>query len=46
VHTDVSFLRALIGFEVEGDADVTAGQRYAAVLVPGPEGADYLPATA
>lgn len=46
VHADVPFQRALIGFEVDEDADVKADQRYVAVLVPYPEGVDYRPATA
>jgi hypothetical protein len=40
VHAEVPFQRALIGFEVDEEADV------AAVLVPGPTGVAYRPATA
>ncbi|WP_223874356.1 hypothetical protein [Salinispora mooreana] len=46
VHGGVPLQRALIGFEVDEDADITADRRYAAVLVPSPEGLDYRPATA
>jgi hypothetical protein len=46
VHADVPFQRALIGFEIDEDADITADQRWAAVLLPDPEGMDYRPATA
>ena len=46
VHADVPFQRAFIGFEIDEDADITADQRYAAVLLPDPEGMDYRPATA
>ncbi|WP_439657929.1 hypothetical protein ACSHWB_36845 [Lentzea sp. HUAS TT2] len=46
VHADVPFHRAFIGFEIDEDADITAEQRYAAVLLPGTEGWDYRPATA
>ncbi|MFG3711665.1 hypothetical protein [Micromonospora sp. NPDC047730] len=45
VH-DVPLQRALIGFEVDEDADIAADRRYAAVLLPSPEGLDYRPATA
>jgi hypothetical protein len=46
VHAEVPFQRALIGFEVDEEADVAADQRHAAVLVPGPTGVAYRPATA
>ncbi len=42
VHADTPFQRALIGFEIDEDTD----SRYAAVLLPNPEGMDYRPATA
>ncbi|MEV6595578.1 hypothetical protein AB0M36_01800 [Actinoplanes sp. NPDC051346] len=45
VYADVPFQRALIGFEIDGDADITADQRYAAVLLPSAHGLDYHPAT-
>ncbi len=45
VHADVPFQRALIGFEVDEDADVTADGRYAAALLPGPAGMTFHPAT-
>ena len=45
VHADVPFGRALIGFEVD-EVEITAERRYAAVLVPGPVGMDYHPASA
>jgi hypothetical protein len=38
--------RSLIGFEIDADADITADRRYAAVLLPLPEGFDFRPATA
>lgn len=44
VHGDVPLQRALIGFEVDEDADIAADRRYAAVLLPSPEGLDYRPA--
>jgi hypothetical protein len=44
VYTDVPFKRALIGFEVDEDRAITAGKRYAAILLPGPTGLDYHPA--
>ncbi|MET7667713.1 hypothetical protein [Micromonospora luteifusca] len=46
VYGDVPFHRALIGFEVDQAADITADERYAAVLLPRPDGMDYRPATA
>jgi hypothetical protein len=46
VHAETPFQRALIGFEINEDADITADPRYAAVLLPDPEGLDYRPATA
>ncbi|MEK8104673.1 hypothetical protein NKG94_04785 [Micromonospora sp. M12] len=46
VHTDVPLHRALIGFEVDEDADVTAEQRHVAILLPTSDGMDYHPATA
>jgi hypothetical protein len=46
VHADVPFQRAVIGFEVNEDAAITADQRYDAVLLPDPDGMDYRPATA
>jgi hypothetical protein len=46
VYADVPFQRALIGFEINVDTDITADQRYAAVLLPHAEGMDYRPATA
>jgi hypothetical protein len=45
VHAEVPIHHALIGFEVDEDADLTSEQRYAAVLVPGTAGLDYRPAT-
>ncbi|MGC4747348.1 hypothetical protein ACLQ28_17090 [Micromonospora sp. DT201] len=45
VHADVPFQRAVIGFEVDEDTDIAAEVRWAAVLLPGPEGMDYRPAT-
>jgi hypothetical protein len=45
VHAaDVPFQRALIGFEIDEDTDITADRRYAAALVPTPDGLDYRPA--
>jgi hypothetical protein len=44
VYIDVPFQRALIGFEVDEDRDITVTTRYAAVLLPGPHGLDYRPA--
>jgi hypothetical protein len=46
VHADVPFQRALIGFEIDEDTDITADRRYAAVLLPDPEGIHFRPATA
>jgi hypothetical protein len=46
VHAHVPFQRALIGFEVDGDADPTVDRRYSAALTPGPDGWDYMPANA
>jgi hypothetical protein len=46
VHADVPFQRALIGFEIDQDTDITADRRYAAVLLPDPEGIHFRPATA
>jgi hypothetical protein len=46
VYADAPFQRALIGFEINEDTDISANQRYAAVLLPYPEGMDYRPATA
>jgi hypothetical protein len=46
VHAEVPFQHALIGFEIDEDADITADQRYAATLLPAPEGMVYRPATA
>lgn len=46
VYADVPFQRALIGFEVDDDADLAADQRYVAVLAPCPGGLQYRPATA
>jgi hypothetical protein len=46
VYADVPFQRALIGFEINEYTDVSADQRYAAVLLPHSEGLDYRPATA
>jgi hypothetical protein len=45
VHFDVPLQRALIGFEIDEDHDVSADGRLAAVLVPGTDGLEYLPAT-
>lgn len=45
VYADVPFTRALIGFEVDEDADSTAGTAYTARLTPGTDGMDYQPAT-
>jgi hypothetical protein len=45
VHAEVPFRRALIGFEVDEDADTAAEPRYATVLVPGPSGLEHHPAT-
>jgi hypothetical protein len=44
IYDDVPFQRAVIGFEVDEDCDITADRRYAAVLVPTAGGLDYLPA--
>jgi len=44
VYADVPFQRALIGFEVDEDRDITVEKRYAAVLMPGRDGLDYRPA--
>ncbi|WP_157437881.1 hypothetical protein [Actinoplanes subtropicus] len=46
VYAEMRFQRAVIGFEVDEAHDITADKRYAAVLVPGPDGLDYRPATA
>ncbi|ATO14133.1 hypothetical protein CO540_10050 [Micromonospora sp. WMMA2032] len=46
VHGEVPIHRALIGFEVDEDHDVTAGRRYAAVVTPGVDGVEYRPADA
>jgi hypothetical protein len=47
VHTQAPFQRAVIGFQVDEHADLTADQRYAATLVPHPGGGlIYHPATA
>ena len=46
VHADVPFHRALIGFEIDEDRDITVDQRYAAVLVSRADGFDYRPANA
>ncbi|MEV0394190.1 hypothetical protein [Polymorphospora rubra] len=46
VYADVPFLRALIGFEIDEDDDITAEKRHAAVLTPDAEGMEYRPATA
>lgn len=46
VHADAPFQHALMGFEINEDNDMTTDQRYAAVLLPHPEGMDYRPATA
>jgi hypothetical protein len=46
VYAKVPFQRALIGFEIDEDADIADGRRYAAVLLPTSEGWDYRPATA
>ncbi|MBM0275216.1 hypothetical protein [Micromonospora tarensis] len=45
VYDDVPFERALIGFEIDEDADTTVDRRYAAQLSPGVNGMDYRPAT-
>jgi hypothetical protein len=45
VYADVPFQHALIGFEVDEDRDISADQRRAAVVMPGPDGLDYRPAT-
>jgi hypothetical protein len=45
VHAEVPFQRALIGFEIDDDIDMSAERRYAAVLSPVPGGLDYHPAT-
>lgn len=45
VHADVPLQRALIGFEIDEEADITADRRYAAVLVPSSDGLHYRPAT-
>jgi hypothetical protein len=44
IYTDVPFQRALIGFEVDEDRDITRDKRYAAILLPSPNGLDYHPA--
>ncbi|TDC48916.1 hypothetical protein E1258_27590 [Micromonospora sp. KC207] len=46
VYADVPFHRALIGFEIDEDRDITVNQRYAAVLTPCADGLEYRPATA
>jgi hypothetical protein len=46
VHAGAPFRRALIGFEVDEDADLAADRRYAATLVPSSGGLDYRVATA
>ena len=46
VHADVPFRRALIGFEIDENADIAADRRHVAAVVPGPDGPDYRPATA
>jgi hypothetical protein len=46
VHADVPFQRALIGFEIDEETDLTDEHRCAAVLRSGPEGMEYRPATA
>ena len=46
VYADAPFQRALIGFEIDEDHTGTADQRYAAVLIPSPEGFEYHPANA
>lgn len=46
VYADVPFQHAFIGFEIDENADITTDQRYAAVLLPEPDGMDYRPATA
>ncbi|MGI5521455.1 hypothetical protein ACQEUX_10900 [Micromonospora sp. CA-259024] len=45
VYDDAPFGRAIIGFEVDEDADITAGKRYAARVLPGTDSMDYYPAT-
>ncbi|MFI6784514.1 hypothetical protein [Micromonospora sp. NPDC050276] len=45
VYDDVPFHLALIGFEVDDEADITAGTAYAARLIPGADGMVYHEAT-
>ncbi|AGL14776.1 hypothetical protein [Actinoplanes sp. N902-109] len=44
VYAEVPFERAVIGFEVDEDHDIAGDKRYAAVLLPGPDGLEYCPA--
>lgn len=46
VYADVPFQRALIGFEIDEDRDITINQRHAAVVVAGADGLEYRPANA
>ncbi|MFK3980598.1 hypothetical protein ACI2K4_09520 [Micromonospora sp. NPDC050397] len=46
VYADVPFQRALIGFEIDEETDITTDKRYAATLLSGSGGMDYRPATA
>jgi hypothetical protein len=46
VYVDVPFQRALIGFEIDKDRDLTADRQLAAILVPGTDGLEYRPANA
>lgn len=46
VYAEAPFERAVIGFEVDEAHDIAVGRRYAAVLLPGPDGLEYRPANA
>lgn len=46
VYADVPFHRAVIGFEVDEDCDITANRRYVTVLMPCADGLEYRPANA
>ena len=46
IYTQVPFRRALIGFEIDDEADITSDERFAAVLEPQANGMAYFPATA
>ncbi|WP_089155996.1 hypothetical protein [Micromonospora sp. NBS 11-29] len=46
VYAEVPFHRALIGFEIDEDRDISGDERYAAVLRPCADGLEYRPANA